>query len=159
MRWSRWKSFVFSLPVIALWLALAAPASAQVGIKASGCTTSAADVTLTTTTEAVIVSSPVIQIPNDSGELIVFGWAQLTTGTSTTTVTPRIRRGTAITSTLVGEANAETVKVTAGGTEPFFAVVNETLGVSGTIYSFTLQQASAAANGSALQGTICVLVR
>jgi hypothetical protein len=142
-----------------LALALATPAAAQVGVKASGCTVSAVDVTLTTTTEAVIVSSPVIQIPADAGEVIVFGWAQLTTGTNTTAVTPKIRRGTLITSTLVNEANAEGVKITAGGTEPFYAMAVETLTVSNAVYSFTLTQTSASANGSALQGGICVLVR
>lgn len=118
------------------------------------------DVTLTTTTETVIVSSgPVVSV-RDTTEVVVIAWAQLTTGAATTTVTPRIRRGTTTAATLVGEANAETVKAAAGSTEPFVALVTEQIAGAGNFqYSLTLAQASATGNGSALHGGIVVLAR
>ncbi len=117
-----------------------------------------ADVTLVTTAETVIISSPPLTAPSDAMQVYVLAYAQLTTGAATTAVTPRIRRGTAITSALVGEANAEAIKAAAGSTEPFFLAIVETLrGLSVVQYSFTLQQAAAAGNGIALQGAILVL--
>jgi hypothetical protein len=75
-------------------------------------------------------------------------------------VTPRIRRGTTTSGTLVGEANAEQVKAAAGSTEPFFITVCEDRSDVATVdYNLTLQQTAASANGSALQGTILVFVR
>lgn len=145
--------------VLLLLLAVSTPAFAQSGFKQSGCTTTTANVTVTTTTEAVAVSSPVVQLPADSGDVIVFGWAQLTTGADTTTVIPMIRRGTAITDTAVTESNAEAVKAAAGSTEPFYALARETRGASSVQYSFTVKQASATADGTVLQAGICVLVR
>lgn len=118
------------------------------------------DVTLTTTSETVIVSSTPVTSVRDDTEVVVLAWAQLTTGAATTTVTPRIRRGTTTAGTLIGEANAETIKVAAGGTEPFIALVTEQIAGSGTFqYSLTLAQASATGNGSAIQGGIVVLAR
>lgn len=117
------------------------------------------NVTLTTTTETVILSSPEIALPADAARVYVLCWAQLTTGTATTTVTPRIRRGTLITSPLVGEANAENVKAAAGSTEPFIIALVEDLALfDRAIYSLTLQQAAATGNGTALQASILVLV-
>lgn len=135
------------------------PAAAQ-SFSQSGFTTFTTDVTLTTTAETSVVASPAVTAPRGTVNVCVIAWAQLTTGTMTTTVTPRIRRGTAATGTLVGEANAETIKVAAAGTEPFFAMVCEDLAEVATVqYNFTLQQAAANGNGAALQGGILVLVR
>lgn len=118
-----------------------------------------ADVTLVTTGETVILSSPAVVIPADAVQIYIFAYAQLTTGTATTTVTPRIRRGTAITDPLIGEANAENIKAAAGSTEPFFLAVVETVTQRDRLtYSFTLQQAAATGNGTAVQGAILVLV-
>src|SRR5262245_1963163 len=47
------------------------------------------NVTLTTTAETVIVSSGPAVAPRDTINVCVLAWAQLTTGTMTTTVTPR----------------------------------------------------------------------
>jgi len=117
------------------------------------------DVTLTTTTETVLVSSPRITIPKDATRIVVWGYGQLTTGAGTTAVTPRIRRGAAITDALVGLATAENVKAAAGSTEAFFLLVAEELGARDSVrYSFTLQQTAATGNGTALQGTIAVFV-
>ncbi len=118
-----------------------------------------ANVTLTTTTETVVATGGAINIPTDTALAACFAWAQLTTGVGTTTVTPRIRRGTAITDTLIGEANAEAIKAAAGSIEPFFAMVSEFFSLRGSVqYVFTLQQTAATGDGTALQGGIVTLI-
>ncbi|MGH9669409.1 MAG: hypothetical protein ACRD3A_04780 [Terriglobales bacterium] len=118
---------------------------------------SGVDVTLVTTTEGVVITADMIAPPYDSVQAVILAWGQLTTGAGVTTVTPRIRRGNTITGALVGEANAEALKVAAGSTEPFFIMVAEDLvRLSSIQYSFTLQQTGGAANGTVLQASIVV---
>lgn len=120
---------------------------------------SSVNVTLTTTTEGVVITSDLIAPPYDAVQAVILAWCQLTSGTATTTVTPRIRRGNAITGALVGEANAENLKTAAGSTEPFLIMVAEDLTRIASIqYSLTLQQAAATGNGTVLQASILVLL-
>lgn len=119
---------------------------------------STANVTLTTTTETIIITSDVITPPYDGSDVTIWAWAQLTTGAGTTTVTPRIRRGPAITDPLVGEANAVTIGAAAGSTEVFMIMaVDALIGSGGWQYSLTLQQAAATGDGTALQAAILTL--
>lgn len=120
---------------------------------------SAAAATLTTTTEAVVISAPRIAVPRQSVTAFIMAIAQLTTGAATTTVTPRIRRGTAIGSPLVGEANAITIGAAAGSSEQFYGFASEELALAAdTEYSLTLQQAAATGNGTVLAAAILVLI-
>jgi hypothetical protein len=135
------------------------PAHGQ-GFSQAAFATFTTNVTLTTTTETTAVTSGPATASRQTANVCVFAWAQLTTGTATTTVTPRIRRGADTTGTLVGEANAVTIGAAAGSTEQFLAMVCEDRADVATVdYTFTLQQASATGNGTALQGGILVLVR
>lgn len=121
--------------------------------------TSGTSVTLTTTTEAVVISAPPIAVVRQSMTAFVLGWGQLTIGTDGTHATPRIRRGTAITSTLVGEANAEEIKTAVADVEPFFIMASEELVNAANVeYSFTLQQTAASADGTVVQAAILVLL-
>lgn len=116
-----------------------------------------ADTAVVTTTETVAVTSPEIAVPSQTVFAVVFGYATLTTGAATTAVTPRIRRGAAITDTAVGDAIAEEIKAAAGSDEPFFRLVAEPLsGVNKVRYSLTLEQTGASTNGSILQAGILV---
>ena len=116
-------------------------------------------VTLTTTTENVAVSSGPVKTPLQTHRVVIIGWAQVTTGAGTTDMTPRIRRGTAITGALVGEANAEENKVVAAETEPVFIMaVEERAGEESVEYSLTVQQGGATGNGTIIQSAILVLV-
>lgn len=147
------------LGALLIGLAVAPPAHAQ-GFNTVAYATVTADVTLTTTAETVIVTSTDLSSIRDDTEVIVIAWAQLTTGTNTTAVTPRIRRGSTTGGTLIGEANAVTLGAAAGSTEQFYAIAVERIaGATRTPYSLTLQQTAASANGSALQGGIVVLGR
>lgn len=112
-----------------------------------------------TTAETIAITAPLVDVPFNTMNALVLGYAQLTTGTNTTTITPRIRRGAAITSPLVGAANAENIKAAAGGTEEFFLMVSESLSNLAEVqYSLSLQAAGASANGSILQASILVLL-
>ena len=117
------------------------------------------DVTLTTTSETIVVTSPQVVVPYVDGLVAILAWAQLTTGVGATAVTPRIRAGSLVTGTLIGEANAEQVKAAAGSTEPFVMLLRDVVrGVNTVQYVFTLQQTAATGNATALQGSILVLV-
>ncbi len=127
-------------------------------IREAEAASSGTNVTLVTTAETVIITAPRLTLPAQSVQLYILAWAQLTTGAATTTVTPRIRRGTAITDPLISEANAENVKAVAGSTEPFLiAVVDNVSDLVTVEYSLTLQQAAATGNGTALQASILIL--
>jgi hypothetical protein len=117
------------------------------------------NVTLVTTAETLIITSPRIAVTRRLVTAFVLAVAQLTTGAATTTVTPRIRRGPLVTDPLVGEANAVTLGAAAGSTEQFFGFASEELvGLADVQYSFTLAQAAATGNGTALQAAILVLL-
>jgi len=113
------------------------------------------NVTLVTTAETVVVSSGPVKVPRQTCKVLIKAWAQLTTGAATTTVTPRIRQGTAVTGALVSEANPEAVKAVAGSTEPMFIeATEERQNVDTVEYSLTLAQASATGNGTVLEAVI-----
>lgn len=110
--------------------------------------------TLTTTTETVVCTVTGVTTGRRQ-DVRLRGWAQLTTGTNTTAVTPRIRRGADATGTLIGEANAVTIGAAAGGTESFaIEATDPAVDTSGATYVLTLQQAGATANGTALQANL-----
>lgn len=118
-----------------------------------------ANITLTTTSETELVQVDSVDVPNPGGQVRLRGWCQLTTGTGTTTVTLRIRRGTDTSGTLVDEANAVTIGAAAGSTEQFDIMVDEAPGeLAGASYVLTAQQAAATGNGSAVQASLAAEV-
>jgi hypothetical protein len=120
---------------------------------------STTDVTLVTTTETLIIVAPRIAVPRQTVTALILAIAQLGTGTATTTVTPRIRRGPALTDPLVGEANPITIGAAAGGVEQFFGFASEELvRLADVQYSFSLAQAAATGNGTAIAAAILVLL-
>lgn len=130
------------------------------GFNQIGFATFSTDVTIVTTTEKDLINSGPVTAARQTVNVCVIAWAQVTTGTNTTALTPRIRRGTGIAGTAVGEANAEQVKAAAGSTEPMFILVCEDRSDVATVdYSLTVTQTAASANGSALAGGILVFVR
>lgn len=118
-----------------------------------------ANVTITTTTETVVATLTGISTRYASERVALHGWVQLTTGTATTTVTLRVRRGTDTSGSLIGEANAVSIGAAAGGTEQFDIDVEDTPGdVASQSYVLTAQQAAATGNGTALQAILEALV-
>jgi hypothetical protein len=120
-------------------------------------TTFTADVTATTTTETVVATLVIPAVPGPGYTVRLRGNMQFTTGAGTTAVTPRIRRGTDATGTLIGEANA--VTATASTTIEVEHEETDTPGdVASVSYVLTIQQTAAAANGTALHGTLSATV-
>lgn len=121
--------------------------------------TATADTTITTTTETVVATLTGVTVPRPGSKVVLSGMAQVTTGGSTTALTPRIRRGSAITDTLVGEATPNQVQAAAGSTETVTIDTEDTPGeVHNQTYVLTVQQTAAAANGSALQASLTATV-
>jgi hypothetical protein len=146
--------------VLALaWLAGAAPAAGQ-GFNQVGFAVTTTAVTLTTTTENVAVSSGPVTATRPTVNVCVIGYAEVTTGADTTDLTPRIRRGTAITGTLVSEENDIDVQAAAGSTEQIMGMACEQRSNVATVeYSFTVDQVGATGNGSVVYAVIMVFVR
>jgi hypothetical protein len=116
---------------------------------------SAANVTITTTTETAVVSSGRVPTPRHTCLVLVKAWCVLTNGTGTTAVTARIRRGTNTSGTLVSEANAEQIKTAAGSTEPYTVMATEErAGQESVEYTLTIQQTAATANGTVVAAAI-----
>lgn len=147
---------IVAVLALAVLLTLPAAAAAQ-GPGLFNFKTSSADVTITTTTEKDVITSDLTNTPRDEVRVVIICWAQLTTGTNTTGVTPHIRRGTGIAGTALTEANAETIKAAAGSTELFMWMASEQRAATAVQYSCTLTQAAASANGTVLQASILVL--
>ncbi len=124
-----------------------------------GVATTATDVTLVTTAETIIITSEAVTIPYGSARVYIRAGAQFSAGTGTSTVTPRIRRGTLVTDTVIGEANALTLNTAVGTNSTYtFEVLDTVSGFGSVQYVFTLQQAGATANGTVRQATIAVFL-
>lgn len=113
-----------------------------------------ADVTIVTVAETVICTLSGVSTPRKT-TVNLEGWCQVTTGGSTTALTPRIRRGTDITGTLVCDAAAIEIAAAAGSEEEI-SINGQDPGVdlSNGTYVFTLQATAAAANATVLQSKL-----
>lgn len=109
------------------------------------------DVPVVTTTETIAATVVVPSVPGNNRRVQLSGEVDLTTGTNTTAVTTRWRRGTAITDPVVGEANPSNIVAAAGSTERMTQSAEDTPGdVANQTYILTVQQTAASANGSIL---------
>lgn len=115
--------------------------------------------TLTTTAETVVATLSGITTAQPGEKIVLKGLAQLTTGTGTTAVTPRIRRDS-VTGTVVNEANPITVGAAAGSTEDFEVECEDSFSgeVAGQTYVLTLEQTAATANGNCLYSSLTATV-
>lgn len=118
-----------------------------------------ANTTITTTTETVSVTSPLAHVNRNSAIVLIMAYAELTLGTNTTAITQGIRRGTAITDTLVNEQNANQIQTAAGSSEHYSIVCFEQLQSEQVVqYVHTLKQTAATGNGTILSAGIAVLI-
>lgn len=109
------------------------------------------DATVTTTTETVAVTISNVTPPRAGVTGVIRGFVEITTGTGTTALTVRVRRGTDTTGAVVGEGNPGQVQVAAGSTEVVDIAVEDALGdVNNASYVVTVQQTGATGNGSIL---------
>lgn len=117
------------------------------------------NITLVTTTEAVVVTAPTISVPRQAVLAFVFGWALVTTGADTTSLQPRIRRGSSISGTIISDVNIQQIKGAVGTNESVFLMASEELAnQSEAQYVYTMGQIDATANGLSLEAAILVLL-
>lgn len=117
-------------------------------------TTVTTDTTIVTTTETVVATLSGVTTGRKE-DIRLTGNVQVATGGSTTALQVRIRRGTGITGTPVGEGNTLQVATAAGNTEEVsYTTVDFARDVSGESYVLTVTQVGAAANGSCLQASL-----
>ena len=120
-------------------------------------TTTTTNVTLTTTTEGVAVTSDAIAAPRETVQVVVLCYMQVTTGADTADLTPRIRRGSGITGTLISDAISEEIKAAVTADESLSLMASEERTGGGQLeYSCTVQQGSATGNGAVTQAGILV---
>ena len=116
---------------------------------------SAVDVTVTTTTEQVAITTPILRIKRNSAIVMIAAWCQLLLGTGTTGVIPAIRRGTAITDTLVTGQDIIAIQSAVATNAQYHMVVFDQLTAEQNVqYSFTVDQQAASANGTVVQAGI-----
>jgi hypothetical protein len=113
------------------------------------------DTTLVTTAETVVATLAGVST-NQPGQTPGFeGQVTVTSGTSTTGVTLRIRRDS-LTGTVVGETVPDTLSGAAGTVETHNIYAEDTNSgeFSGRTYVLTVAQIAASANGSALTASL-----
>lgn len=114
-----------------------------------------ADTTITTTTETVLATLSNISTPRAAMKVQLYGNAQVTAGTATTALTPRIRRGTDATGTLIGEGNPIQGGVTAGSTSSIdIATDDAPADLANASYVLTVQATAATGNGTGVQASL-----
>lgn len=120
---------------------------------------SVTNVTIPTTTETTVITTPPISVVRQTVFAMVIAHAQLSTGAGTTDVAKTIRRGSTTSDPLVGEANAEPVTVAAENTQQLMTMIGEELADLAEVrYQLSLTQTGATGNGTVLQASILVLL-
>lgn len=112
------------------------------------------DTPLVTTAETILATLTGVSTPRRQ-QVRLRGWAQITTGTNTTGLTLRIRRGSAITDLLISEANPIQLAAAAGSTEDVeIEAVDNGVDLAAATYILTAVQVAATTNGSALRAAL-----
>lgn len=114
--------------------------------------------TIPTTAETFVISTAGLKLMRPLQQIVVMGFAVLTSGADATAVTLRIRRGPTASAELVSEANAETLIGSPGDTHTYAVFALDTV-LNGTaeFYSLSVQQASATGNGTVLNAALVAL--
>jgi hypothetical protein len=116
---------------------------------------STSDVTVTTTSETVAITSGPVMVPAETCLVHIRAWCQMIAGTGTTAITPRIRRGSTTSGTLVGEGNALVATVSASAANTIMIEATEWRQQQNQVeYCLTVQQTAATANGTVQQAVI-----
>lgn len=120
---------------------------------------STGDVTITTTAETVVATSPACKPPRKQFVAVIKTSFTVTTGASSATYKVRIRRET-VAGTALGDAISRTIQVAAGGTEEvtFMATDERNIDANNVIYVATIEIASAAADATVGEAFIEVML-
>lgn len=115
------------------------------------------DVPVVTTNETVALVSVGVSQSVDGESVTIEGSVRLLTGTGTTAVTLRVREGNGITGTVVGETIPLTVGAAINQPIPFGFTYNPA-SIANMLYSVTVQQTAASANGTVTSASMAVSV-
>ncbi len=114
---------------------------------------STSSVNIPTTTETAILTTDPIAVSSPGALIRILGFVGFLTGTATTFLTIRIRRGSGIAGALVGGAIGLSVAAAQNYSVPIEA--EDTPGeVAGQQYTITAQQTAATGNGTATPATL-----
>ena len=103
-------------------------------------------------TETVICTTPPLTLPLDFAMVMLFWEWSMTSGTATTSIIMRLRRGTTVSGTLVNTNNYTISTPTAGNAYLLTGCFFDTPGAVGPIqYSLTTQQNAATGAGTNLE--------
>lgn len=109
--------------------------------------------TIVTTAETVILTTPPLTLPLDFAQVMIFWYHLLLVGTGGVTATVNLRRGTAVSSTLINISQG--VTVAAGNRVVLAGCYIDTPGaVGGQQYSTTITVGSATANSTVNDGAL-----
>ena len=115
------------------------------------------DVPVVTVAETAVISTPPISTSLDGDAVVISGSLQVLTGTATTAITIRVRRGVGVAGAVVGDPIAHTIGAAVNADLPF-TVVDTPGAVAGQAYTVTYQATAASANAtigsSAVQVTV-----
>lgn len=114
----------------------------------------AAGVAMVNAVETVICTLAGVSTDTPGARVILEGAAQITVGTSGTAVTLRIRRGTEVTSPLVGAAVVQTAVATNQQTVACQAVDNPEGELASQSYVLTAQTTAGTANSTAVESSL-----
>lgn len=109
-----------------------------------------ADTTIVTTAETVVLTVSGVTVPGAGARVKLAGTAFVTTGTGVTAITPRWRRGTDATGTLVGEGDPIAAAASTNATTTL-QVTDTPPDSAGLTYVLTVQQTGATGNGNITQ--------
>jgi len=114
-------------------------------------------VTVTTTTETVIVISPPINLAVDNAQVLIFAYILFTPGTGTTSFAVRLKRGTTVSGTALNNTGGQ-INLT---TTAYWIGVHwlDTPGIiAEQQYCATIVQSGATGNGNAVEATLTAVV-
>jgi hypothetical protein len=112
-----------------------------------------AAITVTTTTETLVAYSGRAEISFQTIRALVKGWLQIATGTGTTGLQLRLRRGNGVGGSLLAGGNTQVVSASA--TDDFNIIsAEQLLNQEYQDYSFTVQQVGATGNATVNLGSI-----
>lgn len=115
-------------------------------------------VTLVTTAETIIITTPVYPVPRDAEMIIIIAMVHFSViGATASSVTTRIRRGATLTDAVVGLATTDN-DISAGNTKSRpWVLVDTVAGLATVQYSLTAAFGGATANSTADSMSIAIL--
>lgn len=112
--------------------------------------------TILTTTETIILTSPLVEIVKDNGFVIIWFYSATLPGTAATSLTLRIRKGATLSGAVIGNPQAN--GVTAGIQYQTISIQVDTYALAGQVqYVATAQLGAATGNSTVADATLAIM--